>query len=1676
MDSHNSFKPENSLKIFMDSYSLTRLQIGEEYNNYQFKVKLYNKNQKLLIFENKVIWLAGGLMIRQINLENTIIDCFFTTFGDTPSNQTSTSESNPKVLVVVLEDQIRVYDSSKSVSIISFPIHIHNAFPFHRGLIIGKRFENPNILTDVFGSTSKIFSTTDPSKLQGSPVSSHHSTLFSSHVGFSNPSSAAYNESNFLTLTDPVGDLGTIVSSSTTSFSQKEELVLYPESTLSSLAATYNSVEQTILIYYTRYLSKLKSSNSKSHSLSQSLKKNSNNSNNSTNNVTNGNKRSISSSGMMNTSMRTIEHDMKHFRSTSNPMSYDRMASGTEHVSDTIGSTSGIFSYSSMESWSLRKDVIFTKINSIPFKSDKSHLKIFNLSYNDKEVIVIVNLEIHLIDIYLFEKSSSQVVLSKFKENISINGLDAAKFSIDGKSSNYIVFLKNNYEIMLFNPFYDLLSPPISLSGKCPPISNIDDVNNSEISLLCEDGNHYTLYIETQIHDQNIQNYINSLKYLSHDLIYENFWLQWCTNLSLEIPDTNEWKIYVITLLSSALPEDINLNYIDSTLNEITELIPYVKQARILNRKKSMGGTFSQDLSLETLLPRIVLSLHIIREDLRLNILAKKQYDRLSLLLSQLVQWMSWSKSWKNYYPIENKLVDKSLDLSLPEYISKPPNIMESLGSLFTSQLITYITFSIIAGEEDLVDKLIIPRTYNILRLFEVIVSPEFENIDLIRTMVSFEVNVLQIETYPPGIFFIFKNTIELCQKKLKSNWNVSIEELKLIGRNDLLHLDSNGNEFNFKTQNENTSSKSMKEIIDQLSSNEVLNAWDGEAEADKFYVTRLIFSQDRRFYELTRLLQTSKVQQVTFDSEIILDDYEKLMRQRAIASKIALRTLTTPIGRGAVFNSSRKPLVTEGFPMPKMNFNTLILPDNVNITVESDSLSQYLLNWGYFHNGTSAGLSVSKDFDGISGSWVVFNRPPVLNAQHAGFLLGLGLNGHLKHLEEWHIYNYLGPKHIYTSIGLLIGMAASLKRTMDVKITKVLSVHVIAFLPPGSTNLNVQLPVQTAGLIGIGLVYLETQHRRMSEVLLAQINSALVVNDKRIISEGYQLAAGISLGYINLGKGDLMLSSHDSHVVDSLISYGTSIRDIETLKELDKSCSGAIIALMFMFLKSENYEIAEKLNLPKTIQLLEYVRPDLLMLRSLSKNMILWNEIEPTRLFVEKQIPVCISKRYSIESIHILDSGVLPYINILSGELLSISICYASTANLDAKKTLLYYFDILMNLSFIDPENYDSKVALIGIRNARDVTILGLSIIMAGTGDLDVMRRLRYLQGITDEYTRYGNYMAINMSLGFLFLGGGQQAFNTNDNFAIAALITAIYPMFGSNNYEALNDVEGRAANEINDLHLQALRHFWALSVINRCLIVREIDGEKPVKVDVDVLLKNKTSFRISSPCLLPDLSLIHKISVNSKNIYFPVEFDMVRSSATANENFKKNLNLYVDKRSNYKTLKLDFLEMVDMDENNENSDESNSNDSLVSNIDCLKKLKIFNNLENFEKDMLFDSIKANNDLCSMTSTVFDFKFEIERIVTDKDMLDDDKIMNLKLIFNFVDSFILLNDDKEISRRSRRRNKKFLGGSDNNLDNYFNLDDKEDSFANTDVSKGLNYLNIEFIEQLKKQLFSIEE
>lgn len=98
------------------------------------------------------------------------------------------------------------------------------------------------------------------------------------------------------------------------------------------------------------------------------------------------------------------------------------------------------------------------------------------------------------------------------------------------------------------------------------------------------------------------------------------------------------------------------------------------------------------------------------------------------------------------------------------------------------------------------------------------------------------------------------------------------------------------------------------------------------------------------------------------------------------------------------------------------------------------------------------------------------------------------------------------------TSIGLLLGVSAAKLGTMDMAITRLLSIHIPALLPPTSTELDVPHNVQVAAVVGIGLVYQGTAHRHTAEVLLAEIGG----HWEKGMGAGGMAASTAELGAVN--------------------------------------------------------------------------------------------------------------------------------------------------------------------------------------------------------------------------------------------------------------------------------------------------------------------------------------------------------------------------------------------------------------------------------------------------------------------------------------------------------------------------------------------------------------------------------
>lgn len=670
----------------------------------------------------------------------------------------------------------------------------------------------------------------------------------------------------------------------------------------------------------------------------------------------------------------------------------------------------------------------------------------------------------------------------------------------------------------------------------------------------------------------------------------------------------------------------------------------------------------------------------------------------------------------------------------------------------------------------------------------------------------------------------------------------------------------------------------------------------DDTAESDKQAVIRAIFKEDRRLEEIRLILNTTRPRAVRLDHQPEWSEASYLEQQKELVTRLATNTLSIPAGRGLMNYGLRFPLLTQKFHINGFVLNCILKPTNVTVGVDKSLFTEEKIAWAFFHSGVAAGLSISRQAKGIDTSWILYNKPGSdLNNRHAGFLLALGLNGHLKGLAKWVAFKYLTPKHTMTSVGLLLGLAASYIGTMDSLITRLLSVHVTRMLPRGAAELNLSPLTQTTGIMGIGLLYCNSQHRRMSEIMMSEIKHVETEDDEEPLrSECYRLAAGFALGFINLGKGTDLKGLHDMRITEQLLTLASSTKNTELVHILDRSSAAAIMAIALIYMKSEDHIVARKIDVPDAILQFDYTRPDILLLRTVAKHLILWSEIKSTHGWIRKNLPARYHSRvnpptqpFDSSSRGPLNSTHLPFLTILAGLCYAIALRNAGSGDLRVRDLLLVYLQRFYGYcrSASPKSNFDDRTVQVTARMCLDVVAISISTVMAGTCDLKVLRILRSLHGRNDTEITYGSHMAAHMAIGVLSLGSGTQTFNTS-NFAIASLLVAFYPVFP----DQVQD---------NKSHLQAFRHFWVLATDPRCVVTKDVSSNTPVSVAIAVRFKGGKPDEVrNTPCLLPPLDDILGVRTDSPE-FWNLELDFAGPNGDeVREKFEQNQVLYLRRR----------------------------------------------------------------------------------------------------------------------------------------------------------------------------------
>lgn len=920
-----------------------------------------------------------------------------------------------------------------------------------------------------------------------------------------------------------------------------------------------------------------------------------------------------------------------------------------------------------------------------------------------------------------------------------------------------------------------------------------------------------------------------------------------------------------------------------------------------------------------TSLAKILVVLHLIREEQKLDVRTDEHFDSETLLspvIGQIGEWLGWSDwSWKENSYYASEIPDlhrwqfedtKIQGLETPGQPFTPPSIFSFLEECVEQERspIFFGISNILAdgrnvtknGQHDLLQQesaKLTPRTVALCALLPRFLKRPLEA-SRFQAVLDSAVTPDYLRTFPDGIAGTFFEALVKCQLDPP---RLRLERMvEFIGRDDLLIDAEDGFPSSQITKASgppaHEATRDYHGTGNASTDTEIFHSFDASTEADRITITKLAFREDRRIQDAAKLVNQLRAPVAECNPEPDWSEADLLEAQKDLVQLVTLRTLAVSLGRGMMQYNSRLPLLTEKVHIPAFTLQCLMRPMGVTFSADRASFTEEKVCWAFFHNGTSTGLTISKAARGIDTSWILHNKPNDLTNRHAGFLLALGLNGHLKSLAKWVAFKYLTPKHTMTSIGLLLGLSASYLGTMDSLITRLLSVHVTRMLPPGAAELNLSPLTQTTGLMGIGLLYCASQHRRMSEVMLSEIESTAPENSPSDLlrDEGYRLAAGFSLGFINLGKGSNLLGLRDMNIIERLLGLAIGTRNVNLVPILDRATAGATVAIALMFMKTNNAAIARKIDIPDTIHQFDYVRPDVFLLRTVARHLILWSRIRPTHSFIRSSLPKPYRFKANLKNIRQLSTEDTPFFNVLAGILLAMSLRFAGSGSIQLRNLLIVYLDQFMRLTRLPASNYDAKLTRNAVRNCQDVIALALSAVMAGTGDLKVFRRLRSLHGRLDPDTTYGSHLAAHMAIGALFLGGGTHTFGTGD-VAVASLLCAFYPLFPTTVLD-------------NKAHLQAFRHLWVLATEPRCLITRDVYTRRPISVSVALTMKDGTDRNIVSPSLIPDLADVLSLKTVSPE-YWPVKINFQEISSRSNDGlatlYSRISALYLRRRNAY-------------------------------------------------------------------------------------------------------------------------------------------------------------------------------
>jgi anaphase-promoting complex subunit 1 len=770
---------------------------------------------------------------------------------------------------------------------------------------------------------------------------------------------------------------------------------------------------------------------------------------------------------------------------------------------------------------------------------------------------------------------------------------------------------------------------------------------------------------------------------------------------------------------------------------------------------------------------QLVGALHLVYEDSKLSVLLGNARKKLARLLSELCKPLGWVFHADHYARDFSDLAWPFGTKPRPDE-PDPPDIYRWFQVMVSgiAQPVPPPLFDRVVGATERLRKL--TRLYSIAFGSQEGLRVTAANVVAAMTAEGIDLSVL--DTIPFGVSLPLREACVLCRADPPLHWPAASYEL--IGRPDLfaqrrsdIKSSENNEELTYSIfqakltpppppprppQDTTVESKrllmlqqraagirdtmaetasSSASTVQQTAGQELSQNRDGTESDDP--IVSMIFPSDKRLGEVRRMLQSTERVHVPITETT---GTEWAAEQQEILARLGHRTLSLPVGRGAFTLSLDRMPSAEQPRSPPFNFDGKNLSGH-DVALEVKPEGNAVV-WPNFHNGVATALRIACGRQRVTHAWISYNQQTELHDTYAGFLLGLGLQGHFPSTPTVKSLELLDTHHNLTMIAVLLSHAVSNAGTMSEAVTKELCMHVpflrpaaASTLPGGAGSVVIKTETIAAALVGVGFVFRGTGHRKMVEVLLEELVTQPSTRAGHL-RECYALCAGLGLGLASLGRGHAIPGAEDLRIVDvlsKLISGGPEPEARKAARKRESAAAaqsqrpslfatngwidtnvtapGAIMALGMMFMQTNNRVAECELRLPRTKAELEETRPDHLLLRELAKCLVMWSSIEPSERWIEAEVPEFIHRSGSADaassssSMFFLDA----YGAIVTGACLAMGMRFAGTCNKEAKDTLL---SILRK--FMAPGDPAITVAERTARANRETHIDNISIVSA--------------------------------------------------------------------------------------------------------------------------------------------------------------------------------------------------------------------------------------------------------------------------------------------------------------------------------------------------------------------------